>query len=61
MGIHWDPSLNLGSILAVVTFILMALKMNSSQVERLARIETKVDAMWQAFSGRRRHNDDDAR
>jgi hypothetical protein len=46
---RFDPSINLGNLLALAGLLLMLWQMNNGVIARLASIETKVELMWSAF------------
>ena len=50
-GINFDISI--GDLLSVGTTVVGVMTMYSRLVERIGRIETKVDAMWEPFVDRR--------
>jgi hypothetical protein len=43
---HFDATITLGNILSVAGYLGTILAVYTRIVERLARLETKVDALW---------------
>jgi hypothetical protein len=43
---HFDPSVNLGTMIACATFVGLFIRFHISNVERLTKIETKIDVLW---------------
>lgn len=43
---HFDGTITLGNVLSLVTTIIAVLGIYTRLIERLARLETKVDALW---------------
>jgi hypothetical protein len=43
---HFDPSINLGTLIACATFAGLFIRFHVSNVERLTKIETKIDVLW---------------
>lgn len=48
-GIRFDPTINLGNILALIGLVFMLWQMNNSVVTKLAAIESKVELLWTAY------------
>lgn len=43
---HFDPTVNLGTVLAAASVILVLLGLHTRNVERITRIEQMVTTLW---------------
>lgn len=50
MGIHFDPTINIGTILTVVAGVFVAFKIYSGIMTRIDRLETRMDPVWNWFT-----------
>ena len=50
----YDPSISLGTILELAGILVTLLVVYTQIISRLARLETKVDALWTSFMQRDR-------
>ena len=48
----YDPTVSLGAILQLIGIVITLLIVYTKVITRLARLETKVDALWNAFLNR---------
>ena len=49
---QFDPSINLGTIVAVIAVIVTLYSLHRKNIERFIRIEHKVDQMWRTYMWR---------
>ena len=50
----YDPTVSLGAILQLIGIVITLLVVYTQIISRLARLETKVDALWTSFMNRDR-------
>lgn len=48
---HFDTSVDLGTILAVAALLLNQFVLHRKNIERIARMELKVDTIWNHWIG----------
>lgn len=46
---HFNPEINLGTLLAAAAIILTVLKMHTDNTKMLTDIRVKVDTLWRFF------------
>lgn len=56
-ALSFDPSVNLGTVLAVIVLLLNQARMHTQNVKSLAEfravVTTKLDVLWKEFEDRR--------
>jgi len=50
---HFDPTVTLGNLLSLAAMVAATLGVYVRIAERLARIETKIDVLWERRQPRR--------
>lgn len=50
--LHWNGEISLGNVLTLVTILFTFYKFHVANVERITRMETKVDLLWNQLAKR---------
>lgn len=46
---HWNGEISLGNVISLLVMMITLYTLHTKNVERIARIELRVETMWDSF------------